>query len=71
MSGEKVADAFAKLAQAADHFEVNDCAVAIEYTRDEDALLAGDLIPTITLSLKREERAVEPVPADAIDVEAR
>ena len=69
MSGEKVADAFTKLAQAADQFGIDDCAVNIEYTRDEDALLVGDLVPIVTLLLKRQERAVEPVPADAIDVE--
>jgi len=71
MSGEQVADAFAKLAQVADRFGIDSCAVNIEYVRDDDRLLAGDLVPTITLSLKRLEQAVEPVPTDAIDVEAQ
>jgi orotidine-5'-phosphate decarboxylase len=69
MSGEQVADAFAKLAQVADKSGIDGCAVNLEYVRDGDKLLSGDLIPTITLSLNRQERAVEPVPADAIDVE--
>lgn len=70
-SGEKVADIFAKLAQVADRSKIDGCAVNLEYVRDEDTLLVGDLIPTITLSLKRQERAVEPVPADAIDVKVQ
>jgi len=69
MSGEQVADAFGKLAQVADKSGIDGCAVNLEYVRDGDKLLSGDLIPTITLSLNRQERAVEPVPADAIDVE--
>ena len=71
MSGEKVANAFAALSQAADQFEIDGCAVNLEYVRDEDALQVGDLIPTLTLSLKRRERVVEQVPADAIDVETQ
>ena len=71
MSGPQVADAFAKLAQVADQADSGDCAINIEYVRDEDGLLIGDLVPSVTLSLKRQERAVEPVPADAIDVEAK
>lgn len=69
MSGEQVADAFAKLAQVADKSGIDGCAVNLEYVRDGDTLLSGDLIPTITLALNRQERAVGPVPADAIDVE--
>ena len=69
MSGEKVADTFAKLAHVADQRDIDGCAVSIEYTRDEDALQVGDLIPTITLSLERQKRTVEPEPIDAIDVE--
>ena len=69
MSGEKVADTFAKLAHVADQRDIDDCAVSIEYTRDEDALQVGDLIPTITLSLERQKRTAEPVPIDAIAVE--
>jgi orotidine-5'-phosphate decarboxylase len=69
ISGEQVADAFAKLAQVADKSGIDGCAVNLEYVRDGDKLLSGDMIPTITFSLNRQERAVEPVPADAIDVE--
>jgi hypothetical protein len=57
MSGEKVADAFAKLAQVVDRTESGDCALNIEYVADDDKLLPGDLIPTITLSLQRQETA--------------
>ena len=69
MSGEQVADALAKLAQVADKTGIDGCAVNLEYVRDDDKLLPGDLIPTITLSLNRQERAVNPMPADTIDVE--
>ena len=68
MSGPQVADAFIKLAQVADHTE-GDCAINIAYVADDDRLLPGDLIPTITLSLLRQKEIVEPVPADVIDVE--
>ena len=69
MSGEKVADAFTKLAQVVDQAESGDYAINIEYVADDDRLLPGDLIPTITLSLVRQKEVVEPVPADVIDVE--
>ena len=69
MSGPQVADAFAKLAQVADQTDSDGCAINIEYVADDDRLLPGDLIPTITLSLERQKTAVEPVPADVIDVE--
>jgi hypothetical protein len=69
MSGPQVADAFAKLAQVVDQAESGDCAINIEYIADDDRLLPGDLIPTITLSLVRQKEVVEPVPADVIDVE--
>jgi len=69
MSGEQVADALVKLAQVADKSGIDGCTVNLEYVTEGDKLLSGDLIPTITLSLNRQERAVEPVPADAIDVE--
>lgn len=69
MSGPHVADAFAKLAQVADKSAIDGCALNLEYTKGDDTLLPGDLIPTITLSLSRQEKAVEPVPADVIDVE--
>ena len=69
MSGEQVADALAKLATVADKAGLDGCAVNLEYVKDGDKLLSGDLIPTITFSLKRQERDVEPVPVDVIDVE--
>ena len=69
MSGPQVADAFTKLAQVVDQAESGDCAINIEYVADDDRLLPGDLIPTITLSLVRQKEVVEPVPADVIDVE--
>jgi hypothetical protein len=70
MSGPQVADAFAKLARVADQAESGDCAINIEYVADDDRLLPGDLIPTITFSLLRQKEAAEPVPADVIDVES-
>lgn len=69
MGGEQVADALVKLAQVADKSGIDGCAVNLEYVTDDDKLVPGDLIPTITFSLKRQEIAVEPVPADVIDVE--
>jgi hypothetical protein len=69
MSGPQVADAFTKLAQVVDQAESGDCAINIEYVADDERLLPGDLIPTITLSLVRQKEVVEPVPADVIDVE--
>jgi hypothetical protein len=69
MSGPQVANAFTKLAQVVDQAESGDCAINIEYVADDDRLLPGDLIPTITLSLVRQKEVVEPVPADVIDVE--
>ncbi len=69
MSGEQLADALAKLAEVADKSGIDGCAVNLEYVRDDDKLLPGDLIPTITLSLNRQERAVKPVPTGTIDVE--
>ena len=68
MSGEQVADALAKLATLADQAAIEGCAVEIEYVNDDDKLIPGDLIPTITLSLTRQKEAVEPIPAEAIDV---
>ena len=69
MSGPRVADTFAKLAQVVDQAESGDYAINIEYVADDDRLLPGDLIPTITLSLVRQKEVVEPVPADVIDVQ--
>ena len=69
MSGPQVANAFTKLAQVVDQTESGDCAINIEYVADDDRLLPGDLIPTITLSLVRQKEVVEPVPVDVIDVE--
>jgi hypothetical protein len=69
MSGEQVADALAKLATVADKTGIDGCAVNLEFVKDDDRLLSGDLIPTITFSLNRQERDAEPVPADVIDVE--
>ena len=69
MSGPQVANAFAKLAQVVDQAESGDCAINIEYVADDDRLLPGDLIPTITLALVRQTEAVGPMPADVIDVE--
>jgi len=72
MSGPQVADAFAKLAQVVDQAESGDCAINIEYVADSDRLLPGDLIPTITLSLQRQETATVVVDPDkVIDVEAQ
>lgn len=53
MSGEQVADAFAKLAQVMDRRDLGDCAVNLEYVREADQLLPSDLIPTVTFSLIR------------------
>ena len=64
-----VLNAFTKLAQVVDQAESGDCAINIEYVADDDRLLPGDLIPTITLSLVRQTEAVGPVSADVIDVE--
>ena len=69
MSGPQVANAFTKLAQVVDQAESGDCAINIEYVADDDRLLPGDLIPTITLALVRQTEAVGPLPADVIDVE--
>ena len=60
MSGQQVADAFAKLAQVADQSEIDGCAVNLEYVRTDDELLPGDLIPTITFSLERQRRPIDP-----------
>jgi len=60
LRGEQVADAFAKLAQVADKSEIDGCAVNLEYVRDDDNLIPGDLIPTITFSLARQRRVVDP-----------
>lgn len=59
MSGEKVADAFSKLAQVADQSGIDCCAVSLEYVQADDELLPGDLIPTITFSLER-RRTIDP-----------
>ena len=58
MSGPQVAAAFAKLAQIADQTDGGGCAINIKYVRDNDTLLPGDLIPTITLSLAHRKDAV-------------
>jgi len=71
MSGEKVADALAKLATVADKAEIEGCAVSLEFIKDCDTLLSGDLIPTVTFSVRRQERDSEPVPADVVDVEVQ
>lgn len=71
MSGEQVADAFAKLATVADKTGIDGCAVNLEFVKDDDRLVSGDLIPTIVFSLKRQEQDAEPVLADVIDVEAQ
>ena len=70
MSGEQVADAFAKLAQVADRTSIDDCAINLEYVADDDTLLPGDLIPTVTFSLQRQKTATVVVDPDkVIDVE--
>ena len=61
LSGPQVADAFGKLATAADQAGIDDCAVSIEYVGDDDKPVSGDLIPTITLSLVRRKDTVEPI----------
>ena len=66
MSGPQVANAFAKLAHVADQAESSDCAINIEYVADDDRLLPGDLIPTITFTLKRQETAVEAAEPDKV-----
>lgn len=71
MSGQQVADAFVRLAEVADKAGIDGCAVNLEYIRDEDRLLAGDLVPTITFSLKRQQRCAEPAHEDTIDLEPR
>jgi spore germination protein YaaH len=71
LSGEQVADAFAKLARVADKAGIAGCAINLQYVADDDRLLFGDLIPTITLSLTRQTEAVGPVPAEVIDVESQ
>ena len=60
MSGKQVADAFAKLAQVADKTGIDGCAVNLEYVWEDDKLIPGDLIPTITLSLERQQKVVDP-----------
>jgi hypothetical protein len=65
LSGEQVARAFAKLAQAADKTGITGCAINLQYVTDDDRLLSGDLIPTITFSLDRQRRAIDP---DAIEI---
>ena len=65
MSGEQVADAFARLAQVADKTEIGGCAISLEYVRDDDRLIPGDLIPTITFSLARQRRVVDPAATQA------
>ena len=62
MSGEQVADALAKLAHVADQTGIDGCTVNIEYVNDDDKLIPGDLIPTLTLSLRRQPDAIDPVP---------
>jgi len=64
MSGEQVADAFAKLAQVMDRRDLGDCAVNLEYVREADQLLPGDLIPTVTLSLNRCRDATGPTKSE-------
>lgn len=55
ISGVQIADAFTKLAKAADTTGTDDCAINIEYAGDGDTLLPGDLVPMITLSLTRQQ----------------
>jgi hypothetical protein len=64
MSGEQVADAFAKLAQVMDRRDLGDCAVNLEYVKDDDELLPGELIPTVTLSLVRCRDATDQTQSD-------
>ncbi len=73
MNGPQIADAFTKLAQAADAAGVDDCAINIEYVAPQDKLIPGDLIPTVTLSLVRQQTAVDPeaVMIDAESIEVR
>jgi hypothetical protein len=53
MSGVQVADALTRLANVVDRAGIDGCAVKIEHVKDDDTLIPGDLIPTITLSLER------------------
>ena len=68
MSGPQVADAFAMLAKAADDNGVGDCAVNLEYVKDSDRLIPGDLIPMITLSLVRQQVEVRSSDSNTIEV---
>ena len=54
LSGPQVADAFAKLAQAADATESAECAIKIDYLGESDMTQVGDLVPTIILALERQ-----------------
>lgn len=71
MSGEQVGDAFARLAEVADRRDIDGCAVNLEYVKDGDKLLPGDLIPTIMLALKRHKAVVEAVPTNTSDLEPK
>lgn len=55
MTGAQIADAFVKLARAADQADMDECAINIEYVTPQDKLIPGDLIPMITLSLVRQQ----------------
>ena len=61
MTGPQIADAFVKLARAADQAGMDDCAINIEYVNNQDKLIPGNLIPMITLSLVRQQVPQVPV----------
>lgn len=70
MQGDQLAHVFAQLAQVADHQEIDDCAINLEFVQDADRLLPGDLIPMVTLSLERQQTVREPVNrSDVVDAE--
>jgi len=52
-TGDKVVEVFQRLAKVADRNKVDQCAINLDYKKEGDELVEGDLLPVITLSLER------------------
>jgi hypothetical protein len=65
INGDQLADVFLRLARASDVRGENLCAINLQFVKDGDGLIPGDLIPTISFSLERQQNRQEIMPVKA------
>jgi len=66
VNGQHMADVFTKLAYVLDQTGQDGGAIEIAYETEADQLQPGDLIPTLTFSLQRQQAATVPIDPDKV-----